>query len=105
MQCKHVQNKKLYLFFSSSLPSEKVKEDLPFSKISTLLEHMKKNISQYLWPELEGKREKTFKVPKILHFIWLGAVIPEQYLLNILLARKLNPDYEVLRCVPLKIKF
>jgi len=39
--------------------------------------------------------EITYCVPKKLHFIWLGSVLPEKYQKNILTFRKLNPDYQI----------
>lgn len=35
------------------------------------------------------------KIPKILHFIWFGDVIPEYVSFSIENFRKVNPDFEI----------
>lgn len=39
-------------------------------------------------------RESNLKIPKRVHFIWIGSDIPEKYVLNILRIREHNPEYE-----------
>jgi len=44
---------------------------------------------------IEMEKERLYCVPKKLHFIWLGKLIPEKYQQNILSFRKYNPEYEI----------
>jgi len=44
---------------------------------------------------LERHPEKTYCVPKTIHFIWLGDEIPIKYQNNIITFTKVNPDYEI----------
>jgi len=36
------------------------------------------------------------EIPKIIHFIWLGSVLPEKYLDNLKQWRQVNPEYKIL---------
>jgi len=45
--------------------------------------------------EFKMEPEETYCIPKSLHFIWLGQLIPEKYQKNILTFRPNNPEYEI----------
>jgi len=44
---------------------------------------------------IEMEPEETYCVPKSLHFIWVGKLIPEKYQKNILSFVPNNPEYEI----------
>jgi len=44
---------------------------------------------------IEMEPELSYCVPKSLHFIWLGKMLPEKYQKNIHTFRKHNPDYQI----------
>lgn len=39
--------------------------------------------------------EQSYSVPKNIHFIWIGSIIPKKYIENILKCREINSEYKI----------
>ena len=91
------------------LEQSEVESELEYTNISVMRQYMMKGSVQFSTQfsdinpnrsikynySAESEPETSWTIPQVLHFIWLGEVIPEKYINNILGFVTNNPHFQV----------
>jgi len=81
--------------FGGDEPKEEMKAEVEFTNISAIRHLMLKGCIAYNYSLEDIEPETGWAVPSVLHFIWLGDLLPEKYINNILSFITNNKHFQV----------
>jgi len=81
--------------FGDDVAQEQMEAEVEFTNISTIRHLMLQGCIKYNYSVDDIEPETSWTLPSVLHFIWLGDIIPEKYINNILSFITNNKHFQV----------